>query len=177
MNESPGSLGYRKGKVRVQVSLPLASLLLSSVLGGAACTAQPIATPAAGPSKFLAGFQLGQVVASVNATPNGPRCRNVPPVMPTSSFGDWSEAKLTTACEDPGDGTVLAQTWAAGVSSELNRLGASVLGRGESTTTSGVTFITDWEYSSNGVPGHVSIQVLPAPEGKQWLIFHISEPS
>ena len=157
------------------------SLLLWFPLAAAACTSTPTASLAEGPSRFLTGFQLRTVAASVNETPDGPRCLEIPPNLPmiqtTDASERWSEARMTTSCEDPGDGTALAQAWAAGVDSELSRLDADVVGKSESTTVTGETFTDGWTYSSSGLRGHISVEVLPAPEGRYWLTLRISEAS
>jgi hypothetical protein len=165
----------------------LISLVLSVALVGGACNiatqAVPVATPAEGPSQFLAGFSLAAVGASINATPNGPRCLGMPSTIPTSHeprdsfFGGWSEAQLTTTCDDPGDGTALGQAWAAGITAELSRLGAVVVMTETGVTAAGARVTSGWEYRSSGLRGRISIQVLPAPGGHYWVIGRIFEPS
>ena len=165
------------------VRLTVVSLVLSLALVGAACTAAPVATPPEGPSRFLADFRLATVVASVNATVDGPRCLDAPPEMSSSHasrdslFGGWTDARLTTPCSDPGDGTALAQAWAAGIEAELGRLGANVSMTGTGTTPTGTKITSEWEYLSSGLRGQITVGVLPAPEGRYWVIVRIFEPS
>lgn len=165
----------------MKARLKLVSLVLSLALAGAACTATPVATPAEGPSQFLAGFSLLAVAASINATPNGPRCPGTlaEAVSHSSggSTGGWSEAGLTASCEDPGDGTALRQAWAAGIAAELGRLGAVVTMTETGTTPSGAKITSRWEYRSGGLRGQITVNVLAAPEGHYWVIVRIVEPS
>lgn len=162
----------------------LASAVVSLSLAGIACATPPppAATPAEGPSSFLAGFSAANVIRSVNATPDGPRCPRIPTdLRPNhaardSSFGGWSNAEITTDCDDTGDGTALAQALAAGIDAELSRLGASVGVTGRSETASGAAFTDTWEYQSSGLRGQIRVQVLAAPEGRYWVIVRIFEP-
>ena len=153
-------------------------LLVSLALAGAACAAPPTTTLVEGPSQFLAGFRVDSVVASMNATSSEPRC-------PTTSTershtagagGGRSEAVLTTACDDQGDGTSLAQAWAAGISAELDRLGSVVTMTSTVESTSGATFTNAWEYVSNGSRGQITLEVQAGPHGHYSMIVHILEP-
>jgi hypothetical protein len=167
----------------MKAKLGLVPLAISLALAGAACSAKASPTPSEGPSQFLTGLSLPAILTSINATPNGPRCLNAPPDIALSheprdsTFGGWSTAGLTTSCDDPGDGTALAQAWAAGITTELNRLGASETMKGVSTTATGAKFTDEWEYLSSGLRGQITVRVLPAPEGHYWVIMRIFEPS
>jgi hypothetical protein len=130
--------------VAMKARLRLVSLVVSLTLVGAACTAVPVATPAEGPSHFFDGFSLAAVVASINATPNGPRC----PIP-----------------------------LAAGITAELRRLGAVEVMTGVRTTASGARFTDTWAYLSSGLRGQITVRVLAAPEGHDWVIVRIIEPS
>ena len=48
---------------------------------------------------------------------------------------------------------------------------------GTSTTGSGATFTDTWEYVSRGLRGLITVQVLPAPDGRYWSMVRIFEPS
>jgi len=162
----------------------LASAIVSLSLAGIACATPPppAATPAEGPSSFIAGFSGARVVASINATPDGASCPRIPTDLPPShaardsSFVGWSTAQITTDCDDTGDGTTLAQAWAAGIDAELSRLGAAAPTIGKSGTASGATFTDTWEYQSSGLRGQITVRVLAAPEGRYWVIVRIFEP-
>lgn len=171
----------------MQTRVRLVAIALSLAVGGAACGlgpgAVPVATPAEGPSQFLAGFSVAAVAASINSTPNGPRCPKMPPALPSdqeardSLFGGWTVAGFTAACDDPGDGTALAQAWGAAISAEIRRLGAEEAMAGTSVTASGAKFTDTWDYRSSGLRGRISVLVLPAPDGRYWVILRIFEPS
>jgi len=168
----------------MRVRLTLVSLVVAIALTVAACQEVPRARPAQGPSQFLAGFSLPRVVASFAATADGPRCPDIQPSSMTvitigrdSSFDGWSHAELATSCDDPGDGTALAQGWGAGIDAELRRSGAEVPMTGNSTTASGASFNDTWEYVSNGLHGHITVQVLPGAGGHYWSIVRVFEPS
>ena len=94
-----------------------------------------------------------------------------------SSFDGWSHAELATSCDDPGDGIALAQAWGAGMNAELLRFGVDVQMTGTSTTAEGASFNDTWEYVSNGLHGHITVQVLPGADGHYWSIVRIFEPS
>lgn len=162
----------------------LASVVVSLALAGVSCASPsaPAATPPEGPSSFLAGFSGARVVSSINATPDGASCPRVPTDLPPSraardgTFPGWSTTQITIDCDDTGDGTVLAQAWAAGIDAELNRLGAAASTTGKSGTASGATFTDTWEYQSSGLRGLITVRVLPAPEGRYWVVLRIFEP-
>lgn len=155
----------------------LVSLLAGLAVVASACTAAPLPTPSEGPSQFLKGFNLPAVVASINSTRNGPRCPGAPPVMSSSAINGWSTAGITISCTDPGDGTALAQGWAAGITAELGRLGAGVDGKGVGTTETGEEVTGEWWYTSSGLRGQITVLVLAAPEGRYWTIVRMFEPS
>lgn len=160
------------------------ALAAAVALVGAGCQQAPKPTIAEGPSPFLAGFSVQRVVASFEAAANGVHCPEIQPssmalstIHRDSGFGGWTHAELATPCDDPGDGTALAQAWARGIDAELEAFGADDQAKGESTTASGVTFRDSWEYESRGLRGLISVQILAAPEGRYWSIVRIFEPS
>lgn len=162
----------------------LTMLAVAIAMVGAGCQEAPKPMPAEGPSPFLAGLSVPRILASFDAAAGGPRCPDIQPSSMTvitigrdSSFDGWSHAELATSCDDPGDGTALAQAWGAGMDAELQRFGADVQGLGNSTTAAGASFNDTWEYVSNGLRGHITIQVLPGADGHYWSIVRIFEPS
>jgi hypothetical protein len=167
----------------MQVRLTFVAAAVAIALVGAGCQEAAKPRPAEGPSPFLAGFSLARVVASFEAAANGVHCLETQPssmALTTkardSAFGGWTHAELATRCDDPGDGTALAQAWARGIDGELKGSGATDLGGGRSTTAAG-TFRDTWEYESRGLRGFITVQVLPAPDGRYWSIVRIFEPS
>jgi hypothetical protein len=172
----------------MKVRLTLMAVIAGIALVGAGCGAltQQVSTPEPpeGPSPFLAGFSVPRIMASFEAMPDGPRCPEIQPSSMTvnttgrdSSFDGWSHAELATSCDDPGGGTGLAQAWAAGIDAELRRFGADELGGGISTDASGASSKNTWEYASNGLRGHITVQILPGPDGQFWSVVRIFEPS
>ena len=168
----------------MKIKVTLVTIAVAVALAAAGCQQAPTPKPAQGPSKFLAGFSVPRIVASFQATSGGLRCPDIQPASMTvstttrdTSFDGWSHAELTTSCEDPGDGSALAEAWGAGVDAELARFGAVVPVLGESTSPSGRSFHDTWEYVSDGLRGHITVQVLPGPDGHYWSIVHIFEPS
>lgn len=168
----------------MKVRLAIVPVVVAIAVVVSGCVAVPRATPAEGPSHFLAGFSVPRILASFEAAPAGPRCPEIQDSSMTvitiardSSFDGWSHAELTTPCDDPGDGTALAQAWSAGIDAELQRFGADVPMTGISTTASGASFTDTWEYVSDGLHGRITVQVLPGPDGRYWSIVRIFEPS
>ncbi len=153
------------------------SLVLALVLAAAGCSA----APANGPSAFLDAFAPAAIESSINSIPDGPRCPGDSEYERSQSDQGWdggsSGAVLTTSCDDPGDGTELAQAWAAGIDAELRRLRADVLATGTATTATGVTVTDKWEYRSDRIQGRITVSVLVATTGGYQVIVRIVEPT
>jgi hypothetical protein len=151
--------------------------LVVAALGLAACTTSVTVTqaPGGGPSRFQLEFDPRLLVQQINATPGGPRCPGNPPEMSndtgTGAAGPWSTAQATMLCEDSGDGSALRQAWSKQIAGQLQRAGATLgmVGSGDGVPD-------HWQYAEGQRRGVVDLHVLPAPDGKYWVLLRIVEP-